>query len=327
MKLSVIIPVYNTAEYLPECIASVPQTDGVELILVNDGSTDGKSPALCDALARSRRDICVIHSENRGLGGARMLGLSHARGEYVLFLDSDDLLVCGALEKIVSAAEKHSPDVIAFDFFLRSSDGRNVPHGRDVFVSDCAFTVREHPEYLCSLPNAWSRAWRRELFSRSEIAFPEHLRYEDLACIPALLAAARSIYAIPDALYIYRLRGGSIMTDASAERNRDMLSAFDLLLGHFDRLALADVFERELERLAVEHILLSASVRVLSARGGKARAAAGEFASYVRCRFPRYDAHIRLESLPRRQRLLFRLLSRGHYRAAQTLIFAYNTVK
>ena len=93
MEFSIVIPVYNTAAYLEACVQSVtcsPFLD-YEILLIDDGSTDGVCPALCDQLAaRQPERIRVIHQKNRGLGGARNTGIEAATGTYLLFLDSDD---------------------------------------------------------------------------------------------------------------------------------------------------------------------------------------------------------------------------------------------
>lgn len=326
--LSVIIPVYNTAQYLRECVASVRAYAGVDIILVDDGSDDGVTAALCDAIARERDDVRVIHSENRGLGGARELGLAHAVGDYVIFLDSDDLLAEGAPVSVISAAKKHDfPDVIAFDFLIRTPNGKDTPSRADVYVADRTFTVREHPEHLLSLPSAWSRAWKRTFLASTRISFPSRLRYEDLATVPALTAAADSVCTVGDALCIYRIRDGSIMTDTDPDKNRDIMTAFDLLLSRFDSLGLRDTFKNELCRLAVSHILLAASVRVLSRGGDAAENAAREFHAYVRCRFPDLEQNPYLSRLNVREKILFRLLVRGHMRTAHAVVRAYNALK
>ena len=95
MKISIIIPVYNVADYLRKCVESAlnQQFDDYEVILVDDGSTDGLCPDLCDELQSANPDrIRVIHQENKGLGGARNTGIDASRGEYLLFVDSDDYI-------------------------------------------------------------------------------------------------------------------------------------------------------------------------------------------------------------------------------------------
>ncbi len=321
MKLSVIIPAYNTAKYLRECVGSVKVVDEVEIILIDDGSTDGETAALCDELAAVVPCAKVIHTENRGLGAARNLGLRLAQGDYVLFLDSDDLLADGATETLLKATE-HGADVIAFGFSVRNGDIDTL-HKTEIKMPNGIFSVSSEPEYLLSLPSAWSRAWKRTFLQGSGIEFPSRLRYEDLATVPALLATAETIYPIHDALYIYRLRCDSIMSDSDPTKNLEIITAFDTLLLNFDCLGLTDRFKRELERLAVDHILLAASVRVLSGGGKAARRTAESFTDYVRCRFPQFNDNPYLCKLNVRQKLLLSLLVKCHFRLAQLCTKAY----
>ena len=132
MRFSVVIPVYNVASYLTGCVSSVlnsTETD-YEIILVDDGSTDGRSGPLCDTLAaRCPNRIRVIHQKNLGLGGARNTGLEAAQGEYLFFLDGDDTISPEALSILSQAVEKfHHPDVIAF-FLELWPEGGSVPTG------------------------------------------------------------------------------------------------------------------------------------------------------------------------------------------------------
>lgn len=328
LTLSVIIPVYNTHQYLRECVDSVSVRDGIEVILVDDGSDDKVTSALCDEIARERADVRTLHSENRGLGGARNLGLENANGDYVLFFDSDDLLADGAIDSLLSAAEKHrSPDVIEFDFLIRTQDGKDKPSGESIHAADGTFTALERPECLLSLPSAWSRAWKRSFLLSTGITFPPRLRYEDLATIPALIAAAGSVCSIGSALYIYRIRDGSIMTDASPIKNRDVTAAFDLLLSHFDALGLTDAYENELCHLAVSHVMLAASARVLSQNGREAETTAKALVSYVKDRFPDLRRCPYLSRLNVREKILFRLLESGRIHASRTLVRLHNALK
>ena len=107
VKISVIVPVYNVEAYLPECIRSVLEQSmsDFEMILVDDGSTDG-CPAICDAAAEQDDRVRVIHQKNGGLSRARNAGLDAARGEWIGFVDSDDCIHPDMYEKLLAAAEK-----------------------------------------------------------------------------------------------------------------------------------------------------------------------------------------------------------------------------
>ncbi|MDE6242425.1 MAG: glycosyltransferase, partial [Muribaculaceae bacterium] len=112
-KVSVIIPVYNALSYLRDSVESVRRQSlhDIEIILVNDGSRDG-SGAECEALARLDSRITVLHKSNSGAGLSRSEGLLLARGEYVAFLDADDLMMPGALEKMYFSARKLNLDML-----------------------------------------------------------------------------------------------------------------------------------------------------------------------------------------------------------------------
>lgn len=125
MTVSIIVPVYNVAKYLAECIQSVlDQTfQSWELILVNDGSKDC-SGAICDDYATKDDRIRVIHKSNTGVSDTRNVGLSTARGKYVIFLDADDYWYDhGALEVLVSTAQKHRADIVRGEYKAVNQDG------------------------------------------------------------------------------------------------------------------------------------------------------------------------------------------------------------
>ena len=113
MRVSIIVPCYNSARYLTACVDSIlAQTmPDFEAILIDDGSTDG-TLALCKVLAAGDARLCVLHQENAGVSAARNLGLSHARGEWITFVDSDDLLTPDALETMLSAATDEADMVV-----------------------------------------------------------------------------------------------------------------------------------------------------------------------------------------------------------------------
>ena len=133
--ISVVIPVYNVERYLERCLHSVvSQTySNLEIILVDDGSTDG-SPALCDAWAEKDRRITVIHKKNEGLGYARNTGIDCASGTYMCFFDSDDYIAPDTIEQAYAAAAKENADLVLFGSAAVNGSGdvvmRSVPKPR-----------------------------------------------------------------------------------------------------------------------------------------------------------------------------------------------------
>ena len=123
LTISVIVPIYNVERYLPACLESIVQQfiEDYEAILVNDGSTDS-SGVICDEYAAKHPQFRVIHQENQGVASARNRGVSEARGEYILFLDSDDFLVPNSMSGLLDLANKNELDVLGFSLINVTDD-------------------------------------------------------------------------------------------------------------------------------------------------------------------------------------------------------------
>ena len=150
MIFSVVIPVYNVKDYLPKCIDSVlaQDFDDYELVLVDDGSTDGESGAICDRYAAAHPErIRVIHKPNGGLGDARNVGLEAAAGEYLVFIDSDDYIGAGMFRTLAGAIDRFHSDVIDFGFAV-DTDGTITKQLVDDLPHDRTFTLAELPQPL-----------------------------------------------------------------------------------------------------------------------------------------------------------------------------------
>ena len=165
-KLSVIIPLYNVKAYVSKAADSIAsQTfDGLEVVVVDDGSTDGSLEACVNYLPKV--DVVSIQQENAGLSAARNEGIYAASGEYIMFLDADDFLLPGAFENINAALEANGPDVL-FGRYLRWSPEKGLLEGKP-----CSYRPPDDPkrrtEYILSaLPeppwNAWRYVCRRHL--------------------------------------------------------------------------------------------------------------------------------------------------------------------
>lgn len=313
MRFSIIIPVYNVADYLRGCIDSVLANDcsDAEIILVDDGATDGICPGICDEYGANYPDLIrVIHQQNKGLGGARNTGMAAAGGEYLFFVDSDDTLTPNALEILRSAVERNHADVYSFPYTAHDEQG-NESHLATSAVFDGVFTLTDHPEFLLSLPVAGARLWKKSLFDRSGIRFPEKAWYEDIRTSMKLFAIADSIVTLETPIYRYLQRQGSIMHSANLARNREILDAFDDLIGWFSRNGLLERYRPELTRLAVDHILLAATVRV--ARVDPKHPLLSEFQDYMAKHFTDYRKNPYLSQLPALHKLLVVLISNRAY--------------
>lgn len=309
MRFSIIIPVYNVAEYLRGCVDSVLANDcsDCEVILVDDGSTDGICPTLCDTIAAEHPALIrVIHQENRGLGGARNTGLEAAVGDYLFFVDSDDTIAPESLSVLSAAIDRSHAEIYSFQ--MVSHDGAG--HQQPMDISACydgPFSLAQNPAFLLSLPAAWARIWKRSLFLDTGIRYPSRVWYEDIRTSTKLFAAAASIDVLPDRLYWYLARPGSIMRSGNLARNREILEAFDDILRWFDQQGLRQQYQAELCRLAVDHIQLAAVVRV--ARVDPKSPLLQEFRSYMDQNFKGYHSNPYLSRLPALHKLLLKLIN------------------
>lgn len=207
--ISIVVPVYNTERYLPACLESidVQRADSFEVILVDDGSTDG-SPSICDAYCDEHDRVSVIHKENEGLLAARRDGLREARGLYVLSLDSDDTLIDGCIQKVLSAIASTSADIISFNFTmdlrsLRPSLKANLAPG---FHSGCSYDLVKSLLCDCDFNSVWNKVVRKDLFPCYEW-YTERvglMHGEDLCQLLPIFDRAKSLFHVDEPLYYYR---------------------------------------------------------------------------------------------------------------------------
>ena len=193
--LSVIIPFYNTEDYAVQCIESVLSqvTDfRMEVILVDDGSPDS-SGMIIDTYA-DRENVVVIHQKNQGLSAARNTGIVQARGEYLMFLDSDDYLADGAVQKLMTAVRQHDADMAEGAHITVTTDGK--------IKQTYSKTPGVYTHGANMFGYAWAKVIRRTLFQN--ICFPVGCWYEDGIIANLIFPAAQTTVTIADPVYYYR---------------------------------------------------------------------------------------------------------------------------
>lgn len=207
--ISVIMPIFNTKQYLGRAIESVlHQTyKDWELILVDDGSFDG-SEDMCDYYIKKENRIRVIHQENRGLSGARNTGMKYASGEYIQFLDSDDWLYPDTLKIVYETAVSSDSDMVIFD---AQYEGDNFSWHEKSIIPDGTYDSLVILEKLAKPsipPYAWNKFCRRSLYEG--ISFPEGENWEDVATTFYPVSRAKKITVLGKPLYHYRQRPDAI---------------------------------------------------------------------------------------------------------------------
>ena len=311
MRFSIIVPVYNVKEYLPACMDSLLRQvcQDYEIILVDDGSTDG-SGMLCDGYQAAYPDrIRTVHQRNGGLGAARNTGIDLAQGDYLLFVDSDDLLEESALACLSGHIDNTGADMYTFGFsYLRGaavSPGEASPlEGRE------PFTLAECPEILLQTPSACLRICRREIFINHGFRFPGRVWYEDLRTTPKLLPECRHIVVLHERLYLYRIREGSIMHNPNLRRNLEIIEAMEDLRQYYERQGLMESYGDWLSVLAVENMCL-ASQRVLMTDTNASFLP--DFIAYLEKAFPGYARNPLLDRLGKKKKMVLTLLRKRCY--------------
>ena len=256
---SVIVPVYNVEKYIVRCLRSVVEQtcDDFELIVVDDETPDRSieiAKEYLDGAAFTR--YTIIKQKNKGLGGARNTGVRAARGEYLVFLDSDDFLDVTLLAKVKAILEEKRRDIVLFNSLLVDEDGKYIAFDRMDGGFSGEVAIREQKKALVVQPAAWNKVFRREFFLQTGFEFPEKTLYEDFPVTLPMLALAESVYFCGEALYNYVQRKGSIMHSKLSPRILEMTKVCDLLIAHFTEKGIYEAFREEIEYLISFNCLL-----------------------------------------------------------------------
>lgn len=212
MMLSIIVPIYNVKLYLEECIDSLVSQDyrDCEIIMVDDGSTDG-SGEICDQLLKKDSRLKVIHQSNEGLSSARNTGLLYATGKYISFIDSDDLVSSNMFTSLIDAIEKNNADVAICNFEVFNRLHRY--NGTRYFDEVIEYSYENQVKfYGASLDSSCNRVYKAEPIRRLGLQF-EHkskVAQEDYWFLLRLFTHITRIVTVSECHYKYRERGSSI---------------------------------------------------------------------------------------------------------------------
>lgn len=325
MKLSVIIPVYNVENYLSKCIESVlcPELEDYEIITVNDGSTDS-SPEICAEYAARYPGIVVnVNKENGGLGSARNAGIEAARGEYLLFLDSDDYICENGIKEIYSCLAEDF-DIAIFDFVTVDESGRQMLYTKGSGRQG-TFSFDEYPELLHYPPNACNKIWKRELFADNGVAFPPRVWFEDLHTCPKLYLHAEKMLYFPKGWYNYLQRKGSITNTKNPARNLEIIGAVDSVCDYYKEKGVFEKYRDELEYMALYHQFITSCFRVNLA--DKKSSVQDMLQDDFTKKFPEYRKNPYIRKMPAKLKLILFMLEHKMYGAYNLMMTLNNKVK
>lgn len=217
--LTFIVPCYNVEKYLQRCLDSIYASglleDQFEVICINDCSPDNVQSVLEQNRERHDNLRIIVHEQNMGLGGARNTGIREARGKYLWFVDSDDMVAAHGLQALVRLASEQDLDVLCFNYRRVDEEGKELSVSwvfNETSTQDgCGFIksvfgngIVNHMGYV------WRFFYKTEFLRQHQLFFPEHVHWEDTVFMPKALLKAERVAAVHDVMYSYRVNTNSI---------------------------------------------------------------------------------------------------------------------
>lgn len=242
--ISVIVPVYNVAAYLPQCVDSILSQDyqNLEVILIDDGSTDS-SGQICDQYAEKDSRLRVIHQKNGGAAAAKNAGLRLATGDYLTFADSDDYLEPGAYGFLMQTLLETNADAVQGSFREIYRNRAEEQHFCDETLEGYDYLLRFPKDFSCAL--LWNKLYRRDIFDG--VFFEEGHKIDDEYFTYQGFLQPRKVVRTDRIVYNYRKRASSVMSspesaerlvldclDSSAKRRQKILDTLPALREPFD---------------------------------------------------------------------------------------------
>lgn len=264
-KISVIVPVYGVEKYIVKCINSiVNQTfKDIEIIVVNDGTKDNSIKLIEESFSDKR--IKIYNKDNGGLASARNYGIKKATSKYLFFVDSDDYIDVNCLEEMYERILKDKVDLVICDYYKLEESGDKehisiIPH-YDKSNNKCS---------VISMPAAWCKLIKSEIFKKNNIKFLEKKYFEDNAIMPFVCALCKSFSYIQKPFYYYLQRNGSILNKKNYDKKwEDIFDSLDHLYNKFKEYNLLNEYKDELEYIYIEYLLHAANLRFIDYEEGR----------------------------------------------------------
>ena len=263
-KISVIIPIYNVEKYLGECLDSVlaQSFKDFEVICVDDGSTD-KSTKILEEYQKKDNRIKILQQQRGGAGAARNLGLSHAQGKYVQFLDSDDYFEPNLLEEMYTRAEKYDADLVVCSSKKVDDEGNiieskspNFPIYVDKIPMEKVFNRLSYNEEIFNLltPVVWNKLFLKDFLIDNDLKFPSLFIYEDIAFNHSAIACAERIVAFDKELVNYRFNRPNSLVSTRSQHTINAVKSCIYLKDFLESKDLYNELKVAYEKALINHI-------------------------------------------------------------------------
>lgn len=264
VKVSIIVPAYNVENYIERCIESlVNQTlQEIEIIIVNDGSTDGTKYKIEKFILAYPEKIKYLEKTNGGLSDARNYGIPSACGEYIGFVDSDDYVELNMFEEMYKKAKAENSDMVECDFIWEYPNKQRIDTGR-IYGS-------KKEAFIYARVVAWNKLIKRETLEKSNIKFPKGLRYEDTEFFYKLLPSLEKISFVKTPMVHYIQRSNSI-ANTQNERVKEIFEIWDNIFKFYKEKGLFEEYKEEIEYTYTRFLLCSSLLRIVKVGDKKIR--------------------------------------------------------
>lgn len=323
-SISVIIPFYNTDRCLFEqCIESIcrPDINSVDLqvIVVDDGSDEEHSVLASQIPEHYGLDAKVVHKSNGGQNSAREEGLRHAEADYVLFLDSDDIVDLESLARALEEMQSTECDIMFFNYDVISPDGVLSEAPLNAFSS---YGTLSKDKALLRSESLCTQLYSRDLLLQDDVSFSNGLSIaEDLSTAMSLVLRANTIRNIDETVYHYVKHPGSVLSSPSIESIFDVLRAFDFVIK--SPKPLSDDELRALEYMAIVHVLYWGGIRTLQCCGYNKRIKK-HFFEWMSSRFPRWQNNPLIATGIKQFGIFFYLMLKGFWRIGSIGVWVHS---
>lgn len=310
-KVSIIVPVYGVEKYIDKCLNSLVKQSlkEIEVIVVNDGTKDNSQKIVDKYVKKYPDKIKSYIKENGGQGSARNYGLKKATGEYIGYVDSDDFVEKDMYKKLYNKAKENNYDIVVCGNYNVSEDYQNK--NIDAFINN----------YNTDLENiffgkmaVWNKIYKRDILIKNKLEFKEKVWYEDLAFTLKAIMNSNTFAFIDEPLYDYLIREGSTMNNSNVQRNLEILDAFNDILSYIQHNKKEEYFSK-IEFLAIDHIYISAIVRVLKAEADDKvkRETINKLIDYMNKKFPNYKNNKYINTLSKNRKIIYKLINMKMY--------------
>ncbi len=264
MYLSIIVPVYNVEKYIRPCLESIffqgLNEKDYEVIVVNDGTRD-RSMEVVDSFQTAHSNMTIIHQENQGLSIARNTGMKHAKGDYIAFLDSDDILAKNSLKSLFTLTIRNDADLVFANFLKLNDEDIEQYLGKEFITSPFTTEVKSGKALLIQNLNprecyVWRTLYKRAFLLKNNIAFIPSITYEDIPFTHECILKARKVIKTDLVFYIYRQGHASITHELTVRKGKDLC----ISIARIWELTQTKGLDAEVKACMEDHVFASFSV-------------------------------------------------------------------